>query len=265
MIAARTILQSVSPWPHYQEGASSGELKYRFGWTHPILFSPANPKELLIAAQVVFKSDDYGNTWNQISPDLTRNQPNTELPSGGPVDLDQSGAEIYPLVSALAVSPLDGNLIWAGSDDGLAHVTTDGGKNWQKVTPPGLPESWISCIEPSHTDKQTAYLTARRYMWDDFHPYVFETTDLGQHWTPITAGLPEDEFVFDIRQDPNDPKLLFLGTRSTVYFSLDAGAHWQPLTLNLPVTQVRDIAINHAPGPSRCELLTAAHFGCSTI
>lgn len=250
---------SVSPWPHYQEGASSGALKYRFGWTHPILFSPANPKELFIAAQYVFKSGDYGETWNQISPDLTRNQPSTQLPSGGPVDLDQSGAEIYPLISALAVSPLDGNLIWAGSDDGLAHVSTDGGKNWQKVTPPALSESlsgaWISCIEPSHTDKQTAYLTARRYMWDDFRPYVFETTDLGQHWTPITTGLPEDEYVFDIRQDPNDSKLLFLGTRSTVYFSFDAGAHWQPLTLNLPVAQVRDIAINTRQG----QIVAATH------
>jgi photosystem II stability/assembly factor-like uncharacterized protein len=247
--------RSVSRWPHYQEGASSGELKYRFGWTHPILFSPANPKQLLIAAQYVFTSDDYGATWNQISPDLTRNQPSTEGPSGGPVDLDQSGAEIYPLISALAVSPLDGNLIWAGSDDGLAHVTTDGGKNWQKVTPPGLPESWISCIEPSHTDKQTAYLTARRYMWDDFRPYVFKTTDLGRHWTAITAGLPEDEFVFDMREDLNEPKLLFLGTRSTVYFSLDAGAHWQPLTLNLPVAQVRDIAINTRQG----QIVAATH------
>ncbi len=248
-------LRSVSPWPHYQEGASSGELKYRFGWTHPILFSPVDSKELLIAAQYVFKSDDYGETWSQISPDLTRNEPSTQAPSGGPVDLDQSGAEVYPLVSALAVSPLDGNVIWAGSDDGLAHVTTDGGKNWQKVTPPGLPESWISCIEPSHTDKQTAYLTARGYMWDDFRPYVFQTTDLGRHWTAITTGLPEDEFVFDIRQDPNDPKLLFLGTRSTVYFSLDAGAHWQPLTLNLPVAQVRDIAIN----PRQGNVVAATH------
>ncbi len=246
---------SVSPWPHYQEGASSGELKYRFGWTHPILFSPANPKELLIAAQYVFKSDDYGKTWSRISPDLTRNQPSTEVPSGGPVDLDQSGAEIYPLISALAVSPIDGNLMWAGSDDGLAHVTTDGGKNWQSVSPPALPESWISCIEPSHTDKQTAYLTARRYMWDDFRPYVFKTTDLGRHWTVITSGLPDDEFVFDLRQDPNEPKLLFLGTRSTVYFSLDAGAHWQPLTLNLPVAQVRDIAIN----PRQGDVVLATH------
>jgi photosystem II stability/assembly factor-like uncharacterized protein len=247
--------KSVSPWPYYQEGASSAELKYRFGWTHPILFSPTNPKELFIAAQYVFKSDDYGATWERISPDLTRNQPNTEVPSGGPIDLDQSGAEIYPLVSALAVSPLDGDLIWAGSDDGLAHVTTDGGKHWQAVTPPGLPESWISCIEPSHHDKQTAYLTARRYMWDDFRPYVFRTTDLGRHWTPITGGLPDDEFAFDLRQDPNDPALLFLGTRSTVYFSLDEGSHWDPLTLNLPVAQVRDIAINTRQG----QIVAATH------
>jgi photosystem II stability/assembly factor-like uncharacterized protein len=247
--------QSVSPWPFYREGASSAELENRWGWTHPILFSSANPKELLTSAQYVFKSDDYGKTWEKISPDLTRNQPSTEIPSGGPVDLDQSGAEIYPLISALAVSPLDGSLIWAGSDDGLAHVTTDGGKNWQTVTPPGLPESWISCIEPSHSDKQTAYLTARRYMWDDFRPYVFETTDLGRHWTLMTSGLPEDEFVFDIRQDPNEPKLLFVGTRSTVYFTLDAGAHWQPLTLNLPVAQVRDIGINTRQG----QIVAATH------
>jgi photosystem II stability/assembly factor-like uncharacterized protein len=248
--------RSVSPWPHYQEGASSGELKYRWGWTHPILFSPANPKQLFTAAQYVFKSGDYGATWNQISPDLTRNEKSMQVPSGGPVDLDQSGAEIFPLVSALAISPLDGNLIWAGSDDGLAHVTTDGGKHWQKVTPPELPESsWISCIEPSHTDKQTVWLTARRYMLDDFKPYIFKTTDLGKHWTAIATGLPEDEFVFDLRQDPNDSNLLFVGTRSTVYFSLDAGAHWQPLTLNLPVAQVRDIAIN----PRQGQIVAATH------
>ncbi|MGE5323036.1 MAG: WD40/YVTN/BNR-like repeat-containing protein, partial [Actinomycetota bacterium] len=247
--------KSVSPWPFYQEGASSGELKNRFGWTHPILFSPANPKELLLAAQYVFKSDDYGQTWKKISPDLTRNEPGKEAPSGGPVDLDQSGAEIYPSISALAVSPRDGNVIWAGSDDGLAHITTDGGKNWQTVTPPGLPDAWISCIEPSHTDRQTAYLTARRYMWDDFRPYIFKTTDLGRHWTAITTGLPQDEFVFDLRQDPNDSNLLFLGTRSTVYFSLDTGSHWQPLTLNLPVAEVRDIAIN----PREGEVVAATH------
>jgi photosystem II stability/assembly factor-like uncharacterized protein len=248
-------LQSVSPWPLYQSGASSGELKYRFGWTHPILFSPANPKELFVSAQFVFKSDDYGMTWTRISPDLTRNQANTEIPSGGPVDLDQTGAEVYPEVSSLAVSPIDGSLLWAGSDDGLVHVTTDGGKNWQLVTPPGLPECAISSIEPSYSDKGTAYLTAWCYMWDDFKPYVYETTDLGKHWTAITDGLPSDAFAFVIRQDPNNPSLLFLGTYSTIYVSMDGGAHWQPLTLNLPNAEVRDIAINTRQG----DIVVATH------
>ncbi len=248
-------MESVSPWPLYQSGASSAELKYRFGWTHPILFSPANPKELFISAQHVFKSDDYGLTWTRISPDLTRNQPNTEIPSGGPVDLDQTGAEVYPEVSSLAVSPLDGNLLWAGSDDGLVHVTTDGGKTWQLVTPPGLPDCAISSIEPSHASRTTAYLTAWRYMWDDFRPYVFETTDLGQHWTSITTGLPDNEFAFTIRQDPKDAQLLFLGTFSTAYVSLDGGAHWQPLTLNLPRAEVRDIAIDTRQG----DVVVATH------
>ncbi len=248
-------LQSVSPWPLYRSGASSAELKYRFGWTHPILFSPVNRKELLIAAQYVFKSDDLGSTWTRISPDLTRNQPHTEEPSGGPVDLDQTGAEVYPDISSLAVSPLDGNLLWAGSADGLVHVTTDGGASWQLVSPPGLPECEISSIEPSHSDRETAYLTAWRYMWDDFRPYVYETTDLGKHWTAITAGLPDDEFAYVIRQDPKDSSLLFLGTYGTVYVSLDGGAQWQPLTRNLPPAEVRDIAINTRQG----DVVAATH------
>ena len=237
--------ESVSPWPNYQEGAASNELKYRFGWTHPILFSAANPKELLIGAQVVFKSDDYGQTWQKISPDLTRNEPTTELPSGGPIDLDHSSAEVFPGISALAVSPRDNNVIWAGSDDGLVHVTADGGANWQSVNPPGLPDhAWINSIQPSYSDTGTAYLAARNYMRDDFKPYVYKTTDSGKTWTAITTGLPEDSYVFDLRQDPNDPDLLLLGTKNTIFASVDAGSHWEPLTLNLPTTQVRDIAFN---------------------
>jgi photosystem II stability/assembly factor-like uncharacterized protein len=241
--------RDVSPWPNYQEGASSGELKYRFGWTHPIFFSPDDPKELLIASQVILKSDDYGRTWTTISPDLTRNDPSTEQPSGGPIDLDQSGAEIFPDVSALAVSPVDKQEIWAGSADGLVHITRDGGKSWQAITPPDLPQ-WaeISAIEPSHQSAGTAYLTASRYMWDDFHPYVYETTDYGQHWTAMTTGLPDDEYALAVRQDPSDPRLLFLGTKSTVFVSFDGGARWQPLSLNLPHVQVRDIAINTRQG-----------------
>ncbi len=241
--------QSVSPWPHYQEGASARELKYRLVWTHPILFSAARHNELLLGAQYVLKSTDHGRNWTRISPDLTRNDPATEMPSGGPVDLDQSGAELYPALSALAASPLDGDVIWAGSDDGLVHITTDGGKHWQAITPHGLPK-WtrISCIEPSHTEKGTAYLSARRYMWDDYKPYVYMTTDYGKHWRAITDGLPDDQYTFAIRQDPDDANLLFLTTKNTVYMSLNGGARWQPLSLNLPHVQVRDLQIDTRQG-----------------
>jgi photosystem II stability/assembly factor-like uncharacterized protein len=248
--------ESVSPWPNYKSGASSAELKQRFAWTHPILFSPVNPKELLVGGQYVLVSDDYGRTWRQISPDLTRNDPATQKPSGGPIDLDQSGAEVYPCLSSLAVSPLNGDVIWAGSDDGLVHVTTDGGKTWKAVRPPDLPEwSDISSIEPSHTAEGTAYLSAQRYMWDDFHPYLYKTTDYGQHWTSITAGLPAGQYVFTVRQDPKDANLLFATTRSTVYVSFDGGSAWQPLTLNLPTVQVRDLRIDSRQG----QVVVATH------
>ncbi|HEV2110570.1 MAG TPA: glycosyl hydrolase, partial [Gammaproteobacteria bacterium] len=254
--AAAEQYQSVSPWPDYQEGASAGELPYRMAWTHPILFSPTNPQELFVGAQFVLKSPDAGATWQRISPDLSRNDPATELPSGGPVDLDQSGAEIYATVSALAVSPLDDNLIWAGSDDGLVHVTSDGGANWKAVTPPDLPQTaYVTSIEPSHTDKGTAYMTVSRYMWDDFHPYVYETSDYGGHWTPIVQGLAGGDYAFAVRQDPRDPQLLFLGTRSTLYASYDGGAHWQPLSLNLPRVQVRDVAVDARQG----QVVVATH------
>ncbi len=242
-------VKNVTPWPKYMSGASAAETQYRFGWTHPILFSPVNPHELLVASQIVFKSDDYGQTWQQISPDLTRNDKRTEAPSGGPIDLDQSNAETFPDIASLAVSPLTGAVMWAGSADGLVHVTTDGGASWHLVTPPQLPQwAQISSIEPSHIDRGTAYLSASRYMWDDFHPYVFKTTDYGAHWTPITQGLPADQYVFVVRQDPRDPRLFFAGTRSTVYVSFDGAGGWQPLTLNLPGVQVRDIAVDARQG-----------------
>ncbi len=248
--------RSVSPWPYYQEGAASNELRYRFGWTHPVLFSPTNSKELLIASQYVLKSDDYGRTWQTISPDLTRNDASTEGPTGGPVDLDQTSAEVYPDVSSLAVSPLDNAVIWAGSADGLVHVTTNGGAHWTAVTPPALPQTaQISAIEPSHVAKGAAYLTASRYMWDDFHPYVYRTTDYGAHWAAIAEGLPSDQYAFVIRQDPNNANLLFLGTKSTVYTSFDDGLSWQPLALNLPKAQVRDIAIDTRQG----DVVVATH------
>lgn len=248
--------RSVSPWPQYLDGVSSAEMKYRFGWSHPIFFSPDNPRDLFLASQYVMVSDDGGRTWNVISPDLTRNDPATEGPSGGPVDLDQTGAEVFPDISALAVSTVDGHVIWAGSQDGLVHVTVDGGQHWQAVTPPQMTQ-WteISSIEPSHVSAGTAYLTASRYMWDDYRPYVFETTDYGRHWSSLTVGLPDDEPVFVVRQDPGDASLLFAGTANSVYTSFDGGQHWRPLGLNLPHVEVRDLAVNSREG----ELVAATH------
>ncbi len=241
--------KGVSPWPRYMAGASSAEDKYRFGWTHPILFSPARPDELYETAQVVFKSTDFGQSWKVISPDLTRNDKSTEGPSGGPIDYDETGVERFPDLASFAISPLDGDIMWAGSADGLVHVTTNGGAQWKLITPPQLPQwAQISSIEPSHIDKGTAYLTASRFQWDDFHPYVYKTTDYGAHWTAMNTGLPDDQYVFVVRQDPREPRVLFAGTRSTVYVSLDGGAQWQPLTLNLPGVQVRDIAIDARQG-----------------
>ena len=241
--------RSVSPWPNYLEGSTSGEQKYRFAWTHPVLFSPSNPHELLVGAQYVMSTTDGGTSWKQLSPDLTRNDPSVEGPTGGPVELDETGAEIYPYVSAIGVSPLNSKLIWAGSSDGLVHVTTDHGAHWHSITPPQLPQ-WaeISSIEPSHTSQSSAYLTAQRYMWDDFRPYVYRTSDYGAHWTQITDGLPSDEYVYVVKQDQHQPNLLFAGTRNTVHVSFDGGNSWQPLTLNLPGVQVRDIVIDSRQG-----------------
>lgn len=248
--------KNVSPWPRFMYATASNEQKYRFDWTPPIIFSAANPKELLVGSQVVFSSTDLGQTWSPISADLTRNDPSTQTPSGGPIFNDQTGAETFPDLTSLAASPLDAGVLWAGSSDGLVHVTTDHGAHWTAVTPPQLPQwAQISTIDPSHIDKGTAFLSASRYQWDDYHPYVYKTTDYGAHWTTIANGLPPDQYVMVVRQDPREPRLLFAGTRSTVYVTLDGGAQWQPLTLNLPGVQVRDLAIDGRQG----DLVAATH------
>ncbi|MGH9465996.1 MAG: hypothetical protein ACRD1Y_01450, partial [Terriglobales bacterium] len=246
----------VSPQADYRDGQAASEQTYRFGWTHAITFSPVNPDELLLGSQYVLESLDLGQSWKRISPDLTRNDPATEVPAGGPVMLDQTGAETYPGLQTIAVSPLNGEVIWAGSDDGLAHVTRNGGRSWENVTPPTLPKfSWISCIEPSYAAAGTAYLTARRYMQNDDRPYVFKTTDYGRNWTAMVNGIPQDHYVFDLSQDPDAPNLLFLATSTGVEVSLNGGQLWQPLRLNLPTVQVRDVRIDRRQG----QLVIATH------
>ncbi|MDE3154867.1 MAG: glycosyl hydrolase [Acidobacteriota bacterium] len=242
------LVTQISPWPSYQFGLAGQKIKFRYGWNHhPILFAPGNPQELLTGANVVFETLDDGIHWKQISPDLTRNDKTKQERPGGPISADVTGEEMFDTLSSVAVSPLSDDIIWAGADDGEVHVTTDGGAHWTEARPANLPTwSTITCIEPSHTDKGTAYLSASRFDWDDFHPYVYKTTDYGKTWTALTAGLPDNQYVESVRQDPNEPNLMFVGTSATVFMSLDGGAHWLPLGLNLPAVRVNDIGIQAA-------------------
>lgn len=240
--------RSIDPSPIYYNGAPASEMEYRGGWIrHPNVFLHQAPHALLTGTQYVLKSTDLGHTWTRISPDLTRNDKSKQELPGGPISHDISGAELFDTVSALSVSPKSDEVIWAGSDDGLVHVTRDGGAHWDDVTPQGLP-TWITItdIEASHADAGTAYLVASRYMWDDFKPYAYKTTDYGKHWQPIVQGVPGDQYLESIREDPNHPGLLFLGSSKSVYLSLDAGTRWQPFALNLPPVVVRSIAIQGA-------------------
>jgi len=239
------LVTNVSPWPAYKFGLAGSLIKYRYGWNHhPVVFAPGNPNELLMGANVLLETTDEGIHWKPISPDLTRNDKSKQLRPGGPISADVTGEEMFDTISSIAFSPLTDETIWTGSDDGLVHVTTDAGAHWSEVRPPKLPTwSTITCIEPSHTDQGTAYVSASRFDWDDFHPYVYKTTDYGRHWTQITAGLPQDQYVESVREDPNEPNLIVAGTSSTVYFSVDGGAEWQPLTLELPAVRVNDVEI----------------------
>ncbi len=239
------LVTNVSPWPEYKFGLAGTEIKYRYGWNHhPVVFAPGDAKELLLGANVVFETTDEGIHWKPISPDLTRNDKSKQGRPGGPISADVTGEEMFDTISSIAFSPLSDNVIWTGSDDGLVYVTTDAGGHWSQVRPPKMPTwSTVTCIEPSHIDRGTAYVSASRFDWDDFHPYVYRTTDYGRHWTEISAGLPQDQYIESVRQDPNDSRLLFAASSSTVYFSLDEGQQWQPLTLKLPAVRVNDIEI----------------------
>jgi photosystem II stability/assembly factor-like uncharacterized protein len=238
--------RAINIWPDNPMGHNSGSMTQRFQWTFPIVISPTDPKTLYATSQHVWKSTNQGQSWQQISPDLSRHDPTTMGDSGGPITLDQTGVETYAVVFALAPSPLDGNLIWAGSDDGWVHMTRDGGKNWSKITPPDLPEfARVSYIRASPHDAGTAYLAANRYQRSDRAPYVYRTSDFGKTWTKIVSGIRPDDFARAIEEDPKRKGLLFLGTETGVYVSFDAGGVWQPFSLELPVTPVHGIKVKN--------------------
>lgn len=236
--------RAINVWPDNPMGFSASDITERFQWTYPIVFAPTDPRTLYVTSQHVWKTTNEGQSWQRISPDLTRHDPSTMGPSGGPITLDQTGVETYAVVFTLAPSAVDGKVIWAGSDDGLVHVTRDGGANWTKVTPPDLPEfTRISLIEASPHDAGTAYLAGNRYQRADRAPYVFKTSDYGRTWTKIVNGLPGDDFARAIREDKLRKGLLFLGTETGIYVSFDDGGSWQSLRLDLPVTPVHGVEI----------------------
>ncbi|HKF22838.1 MAG TPA: glycosyl hydrolase [Candidatus Angelobacter sp.] len=236
---------NVTPWPVNPIGSAAADQKYRFQWTEPIAFSPSSPNTLYFAAQVLFKTTDAGMTWQIISPDLTRNDKNKQVASGGPITKDNTGIEVYDTIFSVVESPVQKDLIWTGSDDGLIHITTDGGKNWSNVTPKAMPE-WgtVSMVEASPFDAGTAYAAVERHRLDDFAPYIFKTTDFGKTWTAISEGIPAGIYVHAVREDTKRKGLLYAGTENGVFFSFDDGAHWQSLQTNLPPAPVNDLIVH---------------------
>jgi photosystem II stability/assembly factor-like uncharacterized protein len=234
----------ISPWPVDFAGHGVADFPHRFQWTEPILFSPHDPNVIYSAGEVVFKTTNQGKSWTAISPDLTRNDKTKQVASGGPITLDNTSVEYYDTVFALAESPLEKGLLWAGSDDGLLHITRNGGGSWQNITPPAMPE-WglVSIIDPSPHAAAAAYVAVDRHKLDDFKPYIFKTADYGKTWTSISTGIPEGDYVHVIREDPKRKGLLYAGTETGVWLSFDDGAHWQRLRLNLPSVPIHDLVV----------------------
>ncbi len=255
---ATGLSREVQVWPENPMGQSSEDLKERVQWTFPIVFSHTDPHVLYTGTQKVWRTSNQGQSWAAISGDLTRHDPSTMGPAGGPITKDQTGVETYATVFAIAPSYHDANVIWAGSDDGYVQITrnaTAAKPTWENVTPPDAPDFIrINTIEASPNTPGKAYVAGIRYLVDnDRHPYVWKTTDYGRTWTKIVNGIPDDDFVRAVREDPMRPGLLYAASESTVYVSWDDGAHWRPLTMNLPNTQVADLAVKNN------DLIAATH------
>ena len=237
-------VRAINVWPDNPMGYGAEGMKYRFQWNFPILFSRHNPKKLYTLSNHVHLSEDQGQSWKVISPDLTRNDPEKLKSSGGLITQDNTGVEYYCTLFAANESPLKEGTIWVGSDDGLVHLTQDGGKSWINVTPKGMPE-WmmINSIEPSAFDAATCYIAGTRYKMGDFTPYLYKTSDFGKTWTLMTKGIAAEHFTRVVREDPNRKGLLYAGTENGMYISYDDGNRWAPFQLNLPIVPITDLTL----------------------
>ncbi len=236
--------RAVNVWPDNPMGYGAEGMKYRFQWNFPIIFSRHNPKRLYTFSNHVHVSENEGQSWKLISEDLTRNDSARLVSSGGPITQDNTGVEYYCTLFAANESPLKEGLLWVGSDDGLIHVTRNGGESWENVTPSGMPE-WmmINSVEPSYFDEGTCYFAGTRYKLGDFTPYLYKTTDYGKTWTRMTRGIGNEHFTRVVRQDPVKKGVLYAGTETGMYISFNDGSSWQPFQLNLPIVPITDLAI----------------------
>ena len=240
----RGTVRAINVWPDNPMGHGAEGMKYRFQWNFPIIFSKHNPNRLYTFSQNVHVTENEGQSWTIVSPDLTRNDPEKLKSSGGPITQDNTSVEYYCTIFAAQESPLKEGLLWVGSDDGLIHVTQNGGKTWDNVTPKGMPE-WmmINSVEPSAFDAGTCYVAGTKYKTGDFEPYLYKTTDYGKTWTKITNGINPEHFTRVVREDPKQKGLLYAGTETGMYISFNDGKNWQPFQLNLPIVPITDLAI----------------------
>ncbi|MBU9936469.1 MAG: hypothetical protein KTQ13_07460 [Ferruginibacter sp.] len=236
--------RAVSVWPDDPLGAGADVSKYRFQWNFPIFFSPHNPKKLYAGGNMLFATENEGASWTALGGDLTTNDKEKQRSSGGPITKDNTGVEVYCTIFTATESALEKDLLWTGSDDGLIHVSKDGGRNWDNVTPKEAGQ-WMmwNCVETDPFKKGKAYFVGTKYKRDDFTPYIFKTEDYGKTWTKITNGIPALHFTRALRADRKRPGLLYCGTEYGMYISYDDGANWKPFQLNLPVVPVTDLAI----------------------
>jgi photosystem II stability/assembly factor-like uncharacterized protein len=225
-------------------GRDAKDMKYRFNWNAPILWSRHEPNTFYHAAQCLLRTRDMGKTWEEASPDLTRNEKDKQGKMGGPYTNEAVGAENYGTISYVAESPHEPGTIWVGTDDGLVQLTRNFGKTWQQVTPKGMPETLVNAIEVSPHHPGTAYIATTRYKFNDLTPAIYKTTDYGKTWVNISKGIPYGAYTRVVREDPQRKGLLFAGTETGLYVSFDAGAQWQRLQLNLPVTPITDLMIH---------------------
>lgn len=237
--------ENVKVYADMETGQRAADMKYRFQWNSPIRISPSNPDVVYTTSQVVHRTKNGGLDWEVISPDLTRNDKRRQDYSGGEgITRDSTGVEVYATIFAFEESPKVPGLMWAGSDDGLVHITRDNGKKWVNITPPGMPEGCVNVIDLSAHDPGRAHIAVYRYRQGDQTPYIYQTSNYGQTWKRIadgTNGIPANHFVRVVREDPVRKGLLFAGTEFGLYASFDDGAHWQPFQLNLPRTPVTDM------------------------